>query len=361
MRKILLLGLGTLCAAVALDLGCSSSSSDDSAVAGDSGTDGTTIVSDGGSGDGATISADQACNDLAVARCGKINSCGGGFGVAVKYGDEATCESRLKSQCVLGLAAPNTGATAASREACAQSLAAEDCPTFDGTDESDPCIPPAGTLAAGAACGVSAQCQSSYCAIAVGSACGTCATAPAAGDSCTATNECGGRSGLVCVHATGTCATAGVANATCDATHPCAAEYECVKTLDAGVAGSDDAGISLEGTCQLGGTTVGTACRGNVIDPRCEKSVYLTCEDRSCAQDSFADAGARCGDLDGGAADCTGGGSCENGTCVAPAAEGSACDTVNGPICLAPARCIGTDIDGGVTGTCTLVDPSTCK
>jgi hypothetical protein len=361
MRKILLLGLGTLCAAVALDLGCSSSSSDDSAAAGDAGSDGTTIVTDGGSSEASTITAAQACSDLANARCAKIDSCGGGFGVEVKYGDLATCESRLSAQCVLGLAAPNTGATPANREACSTSIAAEDCPTFLGTDAPDPCVPPAGTLAAGSACGAAAQCQSTYCAIPVGSACGTCATAPVAGDPCTATGECGGRAGLVCAKATGTCVTAGVANASCDLTHPCAAEYECVRTLDAGVAGSDDAGISLEGKCQLGGTTVGTVCRGNVIDPRCEKSVYLTCEDRACAQDSFADAGAPCGDLDGGAADCLAGGSCQNGTCVAPAAEGSACDTVNGPTCLAPARCIGTDNDGGVTGTCTLVDPSTCK
>lgn len=359
MRKILLLGLGTLCAAFALDLGCSSSSSDDSAAASDSGSDGTTQT-DGGTGEASTITAAQACTDLANARCAKINSCGGGFGVDVKYGDIATCESRLSAQCVLGLAAPNTGATAANREECSASIAAEDCPTFLGTDAPDPCIPPAGSLAAGTACGVAAQCQSTYCAIPVGSACGTCATVPAAGDPCTTTGECGGRAGLVCSRLTGTCVAAGVANASCDLTHPCAAEYECVKTLDAGV--TDDAGISVEGTCQLGGTTAGSTCRpGNVTDPRCEEAVYLTCEDKTCAQDSFADAGSPCGDFDGGSTDCNGGASCQNGTCVAAAAEGSACDSVNGPTCLAPARCIGTDNDGGVTGTCMLVDPSTCK
>jgi hypothetical protein len=163
------------------------------------------------------------------------------------------------------------------------------------------------------------------------------------------------------------CIAAGVAGATCDTTTPCAAEYECVRTLDAGV--TDDAGVSISGTCQLGGTTVGTACRpGSVVIPRCEASSYLTCDDptKKCTQDAFADAGAPCGDLDGGTADCTGGASCEpagakSGTCVAAAAEGSACDTVNGPTCLNPARCIGTVNDGGTTGTCTLVDPSTCK
>jgi hypothetical protein len=360
MRKFFFLALGTLCAGVALDLGCSSSSSDDSAATTDSGSDGTTTQNDGGEVEASTITADQACNDLAVARCGKINSCGGGFGVAAKYGDEATCESRLKSQCVLGLGATGTGATAASREACATSIAAEDCPTFEGTDAPDPCVPPVGTLANGTACGVSAQCQSTYCAIDVGVSCGTCATAPAAGDACTATGECGGRAGLVCSRVTGMCVAAGVVNATCDPTHPCAAEYECVHTLDAGV--TDDAGVSITGTCQLGATTVGAACRpGNIVDPRCEKSVYLTCEARMCAQDSFADAGAPCGDFDGGSADCTSGGSCQNGTCVAAAADGTSCDTVNGPTCLSPARCIGAASDGGVTGTCTLVDPTTCK
>ena len=114
MRKILLLGLGTLCAALAVDVGCSSSSSDDSAVVTDSGSDGTTIQNDGGV-EASTVTADQACGDLAKARCAKIDSCGGGFGVAVKYGDEATCESRLKAQCIEGLGAPSTGATAATR------------------------------------------------------------------------------------------------------------------------------------------------------------------------------------------------------------------------------------------------------
>jgi len=359
MRKILWLGLGTLCAAASAAIGCSSSSSDDSAVSADAGSDATDL-GDGGA-EASALSADQACGDFAKARCAKIDSCGNGHGVVVKYGDEATCESRLKVQCLLGLAAPSTGATAASRETCAQALTAEDCPTFLGTDAPDPCAPPAGTLAAGTACGSSAQCQSSYCAIPVGTACGTCAAPPTAGASCATTNECGTSAGLVCLRATTTCVAAGAANATCDVTHPCAAEYECVKTLDSD--GGADGGESISGTCQLGGTAVGTKCRGsNVVDPRCERSVYLTCDGmaKTCAQDNFASAGSACGDLDGGVTDCTAGSSCETGTCLAPAAEGASCDTANGPSCLSPARCIGTVGDGGTVGICTLVDPSTC-
>lgn len=356
------MGLGTLCAAFSIAAGCGgSSSSDDSA----SGTDGGSDATTGGDSSPGT-SADQACGDLASARCAEIDKCGNGHGVTVKYGDTATCTSRLKNQCLTNLGAPSTGASPTTVEACAQAIPGEDCPTFLGNDAPDPCVPPAGTVAIGGACGVSAQCASTYCLVPVGASCGTCAAVPAAGDSCTASRECGGRGGLICSRISGQCVVGGKQNDTCDDTHPCSAELSCVRTRDDD-AGAD-AGISVTGTCQPSGATAGAACRtGSVNLPACDKNMYFTCDNkaRQCVADSFAAAAAPCGDLDAGVTDCTGGALCatsgdKTGTCLAPAADGTACDSANGPTCLPPARCIGTATDGGVTGTCTLVDPSSC-
>lgn len=358
MRTLVWIGLGTLCASFAIAFGCGgSSTSDDSSAAGDAG--------DGGND--SSIPNNQACADLAKARCAEIDKCGGGHGVLVRYGDETTCESRLTAQCVTNLAAPNTGASSSTVEACAQSILTEDCASFLGNDQPDPCVPPAGSVANGAACGVSAQCQSTYCWVSTGSACGTCATAPVAGSSCAASRECGGRGGLICVRATTTCVIAAAQSAPCDDTQPCAAGLDCVRTIapDAGA----DAGAPSNGICQPAGASVGAACRaGSVNEPACDKALYLTCErkTRQCAADLFAAPGAACGESDAGTTDCTSGSLCappgdKTGTCLATAAEGAACDTTNGPTCLAPARCIGTSVDGGVTGTCTLADPSTCR
>jgi hypothetical protein len=45
-------------------------------------------------------------------------------------------------------------------------------------------------------------------------------------------------------------------------------------------------------------------------------------------------------------------------TCLAPAADGAACDTVNGPGCLTPAKCVTAG--SATTGTCQLPAVS-CK
>ena len=89
-----------------------------------------------------------------------------------------------------------------------------------------------------------------------------------------------------------------------------------------------------------------------------------------CAAISYVAAGQPCGRIGTGFTACTGGAECFAGTpgadggvtstCVAPVADGAACDTVNGPPCTRPARCVGTSIDGGTKGTCAVADATQC-
>ena len=86
----------------------------------------------------------------------------------------------------------------------------------------------------------------------------------------------------------------------------------------------------------------------------------------------LVEAGSACGDIGAapvtGVADCTAGGACikgsasaTTGTCMAPAADGAACNNDNtiGPPCLAPAKCVPTTT-GGTAGTCTVPNATTC-
>ena len=65
------------------------------------------------------------------------------------------------------------------------------------------------------------------------------------------------------------------------------------------------------------------------------------------------------GIVNGGFAVCSGAGHCRvptgtfSGMCIAPAADGAACDAANGPGCTSPATC--------TNGSCKLPDPANCK
>jgi hypothetical protein len=80
---------------------------------------------------------------------------------------------------------------------------------------------------------------------------------------------------------------------------------------------------------------------------------------KTCAQTMFVGAGAACGPVTQSSfAGCTAGacytakglaGAGETGTCKANAADGAACDSVLGPSCEFPARCV---LGNGTAGTC---------
>ncbi len=66
---------------------------------------------------------------------------------------------------------------------------------------------------------------------------------------------------------------------------------------------------------------------------------------------------------------CIGGAQClitdakaQTGTCAGPAQDNAPCDTA-GPndACLQPSKCVGTQIDGGVVGTCAFPGATYCQ
>jgi len=119
------------------------------------------------------------------------------------------------------------------------------------------------------------------------------------------------------------------------------------------------------------GVAAGAACDPTQrTAPACNRALGLYCnaQSKTCTAIAFAANGAACGiGSDGSLTDCTAGvcyGSVNSatnpvlGTCKADVAEGGACDTMAGPSCLAPARCVTAS--GATAGTCTLSDPTKC-
>ena len=351
-------------AAFALYLGCSVSSTADEG-------DGGTFADTGGGGGGDTggghdagqadtgpvdagTSPGTACGDVAHARCARLDSCSNGTLVTVRYGDTATCESREKASCLASLAAPSAGGTPDTVEACARALPGEGCSDFLDTNPVAVCVARSGGLENGKPCAFSGQCTSTYCSVDTGGLCGVCAAVPAQNDSCGKTADCGNRGGLVC--ANNVCVAHGALNAQCDSAAPCGPGLTCV--------GSS---TTVKGTCQASGVKAGDTC-----DPKhqtgagCDKNLGLTCDTtaKTCVTVTLVGAGEVC---DNKLIDCKAGAACvvpsgaSQGTCVAAANDGEACDTGAGPSCLPTARCVWTSSDGGTAGVCTLPDGTACK
>jgi hypothetical protein len=299
-------------------------------------------------------SADQACDDSAHAVCTKMQSCGPA-NLEVVYGDEPTCEERVKSSCLNGLAAASTGATSGQTEGCAQAYASYACPDYlNRTNIPSACRQVTGSVPTGGACEFAAQCQTGFCAIVPGSACGTCASTPKEGDSCAQLTSCGQT--LTCTTDTLVCTTFAAQGQACGAGEPCGAGLSCVAPGGAGTAR----------TCQPAGAQVGAACDGSAkTGPSCDYAIGLYCDGRTkqCAQTTYA-TGGPCGyDVDAGAlVQCTAG-SCQSGQCVARAADDGACSVPDGGAstpsagCVPSARCIASS---GAAGTCQVVRASSC-
>ena len=76
-------------------------------------------------GCGSDLSRDQACTDLATARCGQLSTCSPAD-LTKRWPDASTCEAREKLACMDALAAPQTAATPTSDKACADALTRRD-------------------------------------------------------------------------------------------------------------------------------------------------------------------------------------------------------------------------------------------
>ena len=107
-----------------------------------------------------------ACADEAAAHsCSLRGSCSSNFNIEKNFPDEATCVSRTAMVCENDLSAPDTGQTPSKIEACAAQYPSEACVDYFEGNPTAACVPPMGSGATGAPCGVSAQCASTYCAI----------------------------------------------------------------------------------------------------------------------------------------------------------------------------------------------------
>jgi hypothetical protein len=284
------------------------------------------------------VSADKACTDLALSLCTQIQSCAPAL-ISLNYGDVATCQARAKIGCLPSLMAPSTSATPDKLDGCASALTSASCDALFVRDTPKACIPDPGKLANGTACGDDAQCVNAYCKKASGQVCGVCSMRAAAGGACTIADDCDYK--LTC--ASSVCVTPGAVGAVCDGGHPCAAPNVC-----------------KGGTCAAPGEA-GASCTPSAGGGDCDLPKGLFCNPQSmvCAQLTFAAPGAACGFVGGNVVACSGGARCKtstaspfSGTCLAPAADGAACDATNGPDCVAPAEC--------VNGACKLPSPASC-
>ena len=318
----------------------------------------------------------QACADSANASCTERNTCSlNSFLVDLDYGTEATCVSRTQQTCVNALSAKGTGTTAATIEACVAAYPSYTCTAFYEDAPPTACVPPAGTLATGAACGASAQCASTYCATGAYAVCGTCQPLPVAGAACQVDADCGRN--LSCTKAAGsTTMTMGVCTAwiasggAClTGTSTCAPGLACV---------GDDVTTKTMGMCATQGATVNAACDADrKTAANCSGDLGLICVPAAktsgvgtCQAITLAMPGQPCGDV--GAAPITGYAECQlgfcqkaattdtMGTCVANIADEAACSTdpTTAP-CGTPAKCVPSSA-GSMTGTCTLPNASTC-
>jgi hypothetical protein len=334
-----------------------------------------------GAGGGSGPSAAKACADAAHASCTELDTCSqNGFLNAVLYGSEATCETRTALPCPSSLAATGTAQTPAHLELCVATYPAVTCTDFLDGNPTTACVPPAGSLAMGAPCGAAGQCMSTFCATGSYQVCGTCEPLPAAGSVCQSSGDCG--RDLACVkpanaspQAEGKCAAFVAAGSAClTGVAPCAAGLACV---------GDSTVTMTMGTCQAAAKALMAPCDAvRKTMPNCDGDLGLVCIPSAkgtaigtCQAIQLADAGAPCGILGSmpvtGYAECKAGAACIKatlaslgGTCVAPAADGAACDSdpTKGPTCLAPAKCVPAkgSPQGTTAGTCTVPDPAKC-
>jgi hypothetical protein len=271
-----------------------------------------------------------------------------------------TCLAREKLTCMDALVAPSTGNSPALVEKCVAEFVAYTCADFGDNNPPADCAPTGGRALDGA-CTFNGQCASGFCAKTKDTVCGTCAAAPVAGDSCVASN-CG--HDQVCVsNATGSlCQIRGALMAACDAGHPCGTGLSCVGA---------NATTMVMGTCMGALNMVGAACGATL--PGCDNTLGLHCggpagTGKTCLMTTLVGNGAPCGTMgDGSFVQCTQG-DCysatglidagQQGTCKADAPDGAGCDTVLGPACTPPARCITAA--AGSAGVCTIPLASTC-
>jgi hypothetical protein len=282
---------------------------------------------------------EQACPDLTKAYCKKQADCFP-FGFTMAFPDAATCETRILPLCLQIAKSSGSKVTGDDIAGCAPKFTSTSC--FDYLGQKDPlqiCNFPAGTLAAGTACGMDVQCQGLYCNKDGGANCGKCGTRGAAGTDCVDGSDC--EKGLACVGATGAskCTALlaqGVVCSTTPGSAPCHPALAC-----------------RSGTCQTPGKLSDSCTIGS---QECDATQGLNCPiSGKCTAQLTAGLSQPCGIQGTTYVLCTGGTWCETTQkkCMAPAQDGGACNNATGPRCAAPASCTNS--------VCSMLDTTTCK
>lgn len=304
------------------------------------------------------VSAAQACTDMANAYCTQLGNCSQ-IAIPETYGDMTTCVTRRTTLCAQGLEAPGTGTTPNTIEACVAAYKSWSCTNFiDGVPPAA-CQPQAGTGGQGVPCAFDAQCNSRFCNIPYGAECGSCDQPPMAGASCANLGHC--PSGLFCTKVTRICTTHAMAGQACDDDTTCGYGLSCV---------GNDATTGVAGTCVPSVAEAGAPCdRTQKTDAGCAAVQDLYCaRDNTCEPYTNAPSGQSCKFVNdaGTYTYCLAGATCQvvpstaqTGTCSPPAGDDQPCNTAAGDSCQAPAQCIGTVIDGGISGIC-LIASATC-
>lgn len=268
-----------------------------------------------------------ACEQAAQTYCQRLQNCAP-FLLTERYGDLLICEVREIPSCTDALQAPGSGWTLSSVVACASAQAALSCSDFVHGKPLPAACQVTGSVATGAGCLYDPQCSTGYCAVM--STCGHCTALAASGDKCTTSSDC--EANLLCA-SSGVCAAPVASGNSCDAAHPCAGGLAC-----------------LGGTCTMP-HALGANCDPANASADCDADQGLFCAaDSTCHSVAVFQPGDSCS----GAvpAICAGGGTCWQGTCLAPVADGASCDPANGENCLIPATCQG--------GTCAIELASAC-
>jgi hypothetical protein len=285
----------------------------------------------------------------------RAGATGPGINVVRVYGDVTTCMTREALACKNGLAATDTGNSPALVEKCVGDFKTYSCPDFFDNNPPGDCVATGGR-ANGISCTFNGQCTGGFCQGTKNSVCGICADPPQPGADCSISTCWHNQN---CLASSMTCAAVVSMNGACGSTMPCDNALSCVGST-----------ATTTGTCQPAGTTVGAPCGGTM--PGCDGSLGLYCAgasgSKTCAAMTFVGDGQACGLMTNGtrvgcsAGDCyTAGGlaaASEMGNCKAHVDAPNACDSVLGPGCLAPARCVITGT--GSAGTCVVPTADMC-
>jgi hypothetical protein len=241
--------------------------------------------------------------------------------------------------------APGASSTAEQRKACTTTIAPGTCDLirYDGPPR---CFFGPGSKAVGKGCAWHSQCAGRHCEAQSGSLCGTCGEIGQVGDGCTPTS-CA--AGLACV------------------LDSAAKSYRCIARAKAGEACTANSkyetvcahGLVCAGNQRVAAGDLGAACR----PVPCNHDIGLDCHKQTklCTAIPMGAPGASCNTV-GISNDtyrecrdglCVNRNDRGNGTCMAYAADGAACDAWSGPACRPPARCVAK--------TCAIVAGAQCN